>query len=161
MGAVANPNMYAAWPQRALAYLIDAAICAIPGYVLMMIGGVLSAGSATIDPNTGAVTAGGSVIGTLIGLVGYALMIGLVVWNMIIKQGNTGQSIGKAKVGIKLISEQTGQPLGPLMTFVRMLVHVVDQIPCFIGFFWPLWDPKRQTFADKILNTVVIPAPKA
>jgi len=161
MGMAIDPNMYAAWPQRALAYLIDVAICGIPGWILMMIGGVLSAGSATIDPNTGAVTAGGSVIGTLIGLVGYALMIGLVVWNMIIKQGKTGQSIGKAKMGIKLISEQTAQPLGPLMTFVRMLVHIVDQLPCYIGFFWPLWDQKRQTFADKIMNTVVIPVNKA
>lgn len=159
MGAVANPNMYAAWPQRALAYLIDAAICAIPGYVLMFIGTIVASGSAVIDPNTGEITTG--VLGTLIMMVGYAITLGLLVWNMVIKQGNTGQSIGKAKVGIKLISEQTGQPLGPLMTFVRMLVHVVDQIPCFIGFFWPLWDPKRQTFADKILNTVVIPAPKA
>ena len=60
MGMAIDPNMYAAWPQRALAYLIDVAICGIPGWILMMIGGVLSAGSATIDPNTGAVTAGGS-----------------------------------------------------------------------------------------------------
>ena len=25
-----------------------------------------------------------------------------------------------------------------------------------IGFLWPIWDSKRQTFADKIMNTVVV-----
>jgi hypothetical protein len=25
-----------------------------------------------------------------------------------------------------------------------------------IGYLWPLWDGKRQTFADKIVGTVVI-----
>ena len=83
MGAVANPNMYAAWPQRALAYLIDAAICAIPGYVLMFIGTIVASGSAVIDPNTGEITTG--VLGTLIMMVGYAITLGLLVWNMVIR----------------------------------------------------------------------------
>jgi uncharacterized RDD family membrane protein YckC len=32
----------------------------------------------------------------------------------------------------------------------------VDAIPFFIGFLWPLWDRRRQTFADKLLGTVVL-----
>ena len=41
------------------------------------------------------------------------------------------------------------------MSFVRQLLHIVDSI-CYIGYLWPLWDRKRQTFADKILKTVVL-----
>jgi uncharacterized RDD family membrane protein YckC len=71
-----------------------------------------------------------------------------------------GQSPGKAIMGIRVISEQTGQPIGGGMGIARYFVHMLDALPCYIGFFFPLWDAKRQTFADKILNTVVVPGPK-
>ncbi len=56
-----------------------------------------------------------------------------------------------------LASEQTGQPIGVLMAFVRDICHFVDGVICYIGFLFPLWDAKRQTIADKIVGTVVIP----
>ena len=28
---------------------------------------------------------------------------------------------------------------------------------CYFGWLFPLWDAKRQTFADKIIGTVVVP----
>jgi len=37
-------------------------------------------------------------------------------------------------------------------------VHIVDGLSLFIGYLWPLWDKKRQTFADKIMSTVVVSA---
>ena len=53
------------------------------------------------------------------------------------------------------VREQDGQPVGVLMAFVRELAHVVDGI-LYLGYLWPLWDQKRQTFADKICPTVVL-----
>lgn len=53
----------------------------------------------------------------------------------------------------KLVKIETGQPIGFGMAFVRHLCHVLEFV---IGFLWPLWDEKRQTFADKIVGTVVI-----
>ena len=44
------------------------------------------------------------------------------------------------------------------MAFVRNLCHIIDGAICYIGFLFPLWDAKRQTFADKILATVVVEA---
>ena len=41
------------------------------------------------------------------------------------------------------------------MSFVRSLAHIVDGF-CYIGYLWPIWDAKNQTFADKIMSTVVI-----
>ena len=75
------------------------------------------------------------------------------------KQGRTGYSIGKGVLGIKLIAESDGQPIGAGMAFVRYLCHIVDGI-CYIGYLWPLWDRKRQTFADKIMKTIVINQPQ-
>jgi uncharacterized RDD family membrane protein YckC len=45
-----------------------------------------------------------------------------------------------------------------LMAFVRDICHIVDAIICYVGFLFPLLDAKRQTLADKIVKTVVIPA---
>jgi uncharacterized RDD family membrane protein YckC len=72
--------------------------------------------------------------------------------------GGQGQSLGKKVIGMRLISEETGQPIGTLMAFVRDICHFVDSIICYIGYLFPLWDAKRQTLADKIMKTVVIPA---
>ncbi len=61
---------------------------------------------------------------------------------------------------MKLIGEQTGQPIGAGMSFVRQLAHIVDSLLCNLGYLWPLWDRKRQTFSDKIMSTVVINQPQ-
>ena len=59
-------------------------------------------------------------------------------------------------LGIRLVGEQTGQPIGPLLAFARDLAHIVDGIICYVGFLLPLWDAKRQTLADKLVKTVVV-----
>jgi hypothetical protein len=43
------------------------------------------------------------------------------------------------------------------MAFVRDICHFVDAITCLVGFLFPLWDAQRQTLADKIVRTVVVP----
>ena len=63
-------------------------------------------------------------------------------------------------MGIKLVKAETGQPIGAGMAFVRQIAHILDGIPCYIGYLWPLWDDKRQTFADKVIGTYVIDQPK-
>ena len=46
------------------------------------------------------------------------------------------------------------------MGVLRHFAHILDMLPCMIGFLWPLWDAKRQTFADKVIGTFVINQPK-
>ena len=77
------------------------------------------------------------------------------IYNKII-EGRTGQSIGKRVAGTRLIRENDGQPVGAGMAIARWLAHILDGLPCLIGYLWPLWDNKRQTFADKICSTVVV-----
>jgi uncharacterized RDD family membrane protein YckC len=132
--AAAAPAVpYANWGQRAGGYLIDA----LPIVILDFIG-------VHID----------FIAFFLFGLIGLAYAI----YNRWYLGGTTGQTIGRKALNIKLISEQTGQPIGPLMAFVRDICHILDSIACYIGWLFPIWDAKRQTFADKILGTVVVPA---
>ncbi len=53
----------------------------------------------------------------------------------------------------------TGQPMGAGLCFVRQLAHYADSLVCYLGWFWPLWDSRNQTLADKIMNTVVVIQP--
>lgn len=143
---------YASWGQRVGAYLIDTILGSLAGLPLW-IGYVLVLSAAS--DNDGVSGPGLALI-----LLGGVTSIAFFVWNTCLKQGRTGYSIGKGVMGIRLLGEATGQPIGAGMSFVRQLVHIVDSLPCNLGYLWPLWDDKKQTFADKILSTVVVQQPK-
>ncbi|BBH17635.1 hypothetical protein Back2_19220 [Nocardioides baekrokdamisoli] len=104
----------------------------------------------------------GGMLGLAIVLIIIGVVAGLAfgIWNLMIRQGRTGYSLGKGIVGIKLIREDNGQPIGAWLALGRALLHILDALPCYIGYFWPLWDKKHQTFADMIVGTVVIEAQK-
>jgi uncharacterized RDD family membrane protein YckC len=95
---------------------------------------------------------GGALILILFGLVTYAVFW---IWNVCIKQGRTGATIGKGVLAIRLLG-YSGQPIGAGLSFVRQLAHFLDSIACYVGWLWPLWDARKQTFADKIMSTVVV-----
>jgi len=95
----------------------------------------------------------------IIALICWLAVIGWVIYNRWI-EGGKGQSLGKKVLHLRLISEQTGQPIGAGMAFVRDLCHFVDGVICYVGYLFPLWDVKRQTLADKIMHTVVTQDPQ-
>ena len=133
MTYAATPATYANWGQRVGGYLIDV----VPLVILVFIG----------------VATHSVILILLLDLV--ALVVsGYNRWYM---AGTTGQSWGKKALGLKLVSESTGAPIGAGMAFARDICHFLDSIACYIGWLFPLWDAKRQTFADKILSTIVIP----
>lgn len=162
---------YASWGARAGAFIIDGlvgAVAMIPfwiGYGLL-IGGAAAGGASEYDPNTGMYVPAGEPNGALMAIGGLLMFIGFLVslaflfWNYGLKQGKTGYSIGKGVLGIKVVKEADGQVLGTWFSIGRFFVHYLDQLACYIGYLWPLWDDKRQTFADKILSTLVIIEPK-
>jgi uncharacterized RDD family membrane protein YckC len=136
-GYGAQPR-YANWGQRFAGTLLDGLIIGVVPYALMGIGAAVGK------------SAGMALVG-----IGYALLIGLAIWQLI-REGRTGQTVGKKVMNIRLISENTGQPLGVGMAFVRRIAHFLDSIACYLGWLWPAWDAKRQTFADKVCSSIVI-----
>ena len=70
-------------------------------------------------------------------------------------EGVTGQTPGKAIMGIRLVNEK-GDVLGSGAGIGRKFVHVLDFLVCGLGFLLPLVDAKRQTIADKLMNTYVV-----
>jgi len=99
------------------------------------------------------------VLALLVAIVGYLGAIGFSIYNMIVTQGNTGQTIGKKMQNIKVVGEGTGQPLGVGGAFVRYLVHgFVDGI-CLAGYIYGFFiNPKRQTVGDIVAKSYVVDA---
>lgn len=87
--------------------------------------------------------------------IGGALYLVIWFWNRVYRQGTTGRSVGKSVLKIRLVGQETGQPIGKGSAFLRELAHIADA-PLYLGYLWPIWDEKRQTFSDKIMDTVVV-----
>lgn len=51
--------------------------------------------------------------------------------------------------------QDSNLPISGLRMGVREIAHLADFASLFIGFLWPLWDGRGQTFADKIMGTTV------
>jgi uncharacterized RDD family membrane protein YckC len=59
----------------------------------------------------------------------------------------------------RLLNEKTEQPIGFGLSTLRQLIHALSfvLVPLSIGYLWPLWDAKRQTWTDKFMSTVCVP----
>ncbi|HEX8001614.1 MAG TPA: RDD family protein [Mycobacteriales bacterium] len=128
-GQWAGPPL-AEWPQRVGASLIDGLISGVPYVILSKIGA----------PGLGSF-----------------VQLGLFLYIQYL-QGTTGQSPGKKVLNLKLLREADGMPIGFPLAIGRGLLHFLDFVSCLVGFLWPIWDAKKQTFADKIVGSVVIRA---
>jgi len=137
----APSGVYSDWVTRVGAYLVDVAPVFAGAIVLFILAAIVNSG----------------IFYVLVYLIVVFGGLGWSVYNRWI-MGGQGQSLGKRVLKIKLVSEDTGQPIGTLNAFLRDVAHIVDGIICDIGYLFPLWDPKRQTLADKIMKTVVVPA---
>jgi uncharacterized RDD family membrane protein YckC len=120
------------------------------GYLAWVVELALSSGSALHFE-------GGSAVAMIIGASVVLASLAWVAYNRWMIAGRTGQSLGKRVTKIRLIGEETRAPIGAANAFIRDLVHILDALT-IVGYLWPLWDVKKQTFGDKIMKTIVINA---
>ncbi|MBB2993221.1 putative RDD family membrane protein YckC [Mycolicibacterium iranicum] len=151
-------NPYTRWRTRVAASLIDAA----PLVALWTVAGSVAIGAApteciTYDNGGVACTAVHSPVGDIAGVVAAALTVAYLLWNFGRRQGVRGASIGKSVMGFRVVDQKTGQAVGFAASVLRQAVHLIDALPCGIGYLFPLWDPRRQTLADKLTGTVCVP----
>ena len=99
---------------------------------------------------------GGLLAGAIVlGLVGYLIVAFIYVRSL----GATGQTWGRRIVGIKVVGETTGTPIGFGRALGRQLfaVFISGQV-FYLGYLWMLWDDKKQTWHDKVVGSIVIRA---
>ncbi len=127
--------------KRVVAYLLDIVVV-VAGYIVVFI----------VSAIVGAVS---DTLAFLVAGLLYLVMIAYVFY-IAYMTGQRGGSPGKRLTGLKVVKLADGQVLGGGMGIARQLAHIVDGIICYIGYLFPLWDPMRQTLADKIVGSVVL-----
>jgi uncharacterized RDD family membrane protein YckC len=71
--------------------------------------------------------------------------------------GPRGQTPGKQLLGIRVVSFDTGGPIGYGRGFIRMVGRYLSAVVIYIGYLWMLWDPEKQCWHDKLASDVVVP----
>jgi uncharacterized RDD family membrane protein YckC len=71
---------------------------------------------------------------------------------------SAGQSIGNKILGIRVLDADSGGSLPYVRAFARALMSNLSALPCFLGFFWMLWEPRKRTWHDMVANSLVVRA---
>jgi uncharacterized RDD family membrane protein YckC len=151
---------------RFASLLIDGVVLAllyVPGF-LVLYGGptetepcsVDSSGNIVLDGTNNAIcevpTAGAWA--AAFGLWVAALCVSLAY--VAILEGKRTQTLGQQALGIRTVDQYSGQPVGPGRAIARYFARILSAIPCFLGYFWMLWDENKQTWHDKMVGSVVV-----
>ena len=74
--------------------------------------------------------------------------------------GKTGQTPGDAVMSIRVVDFRagTGEPIGYGRALGRALMSIVSGVVLLLGYLWMIWDSEKQTWHDKVVGSVVVPA---
>ncbi len=80
-----------------------------------------------------------------------------IVYYVALEGGQSGQTIGKKALNIRVYDANQGGSIGYGRAFIRYIGRYVSSIPLLLGYFWMLWDGNKQTWHDKFASSVVVP----
>jgi uncharacterized RDD family membrane protein YckC len=138
---------YAGVWRRFFAVLLD-------GMILGFVGGFISGIFAAV---AGTMKSSNPPMAAFIGLFGAVINFGIPFFYSIYFIGIKGQTPGKMILGVKVISEKTGEPPGVFGAIIREIIgKPISGLVLGLGYFWAFWDAKKQAWHDKIAGTVVV-----
>jgi len=149
---------YAGVGSRLGAFLIDGLIGAlftIPGLIVLF-AGPRHITSCTVngEPGRCEVPTGGTIaIAVLLYIIGFAVF--LYLYSRLLGAGATW---GQRTVGIRTVDAETGAPIGQGRAVGRYFAMILSGMFCYLGFLWAIWDPKKQTWHDKLVSSTVVKA---
>lgn len=141
---------YASWGRRVGAYLLDTLVLVVP--LIVIIGIALAAGNPD-DENDGS--------WGVVGVAYLATILAPFVYFTLMHGRESGQSLGKRWVGIRVVDGSTDNSIGYGRAFGRYAITFVFGIfiiPALLDYLWPLWDQKNQALHDKVVGSVVVRA---
>lgn len=132
------PNELAGWDIRAAAFAVDV----LPGVAVVA---------------TTALVWLASPSQSLWWWVSMSVLVGAALVTMVnraVLPAILGWSLGRALLGIEVVRPD-GTAIGVGRLISRELAHLLDTLSVCVGWLWPLWDPRKRTFADVLLRTEV------
>jgi uncharacterized RDD family membrane protein YckC len=141
----ARPVHYAAagFPRRVAAYLIDSLAITFVWFLVFFGGAAVAA-----DPNDETTN---EAVGMALFLAGPAIWF-LYHW----VSNSTGVSVGKKRMSLAVRRLPDGARPGMRRGFIRTVGQALGALPLWLGFWWALWDSRRQTWHDKMAGTFVV-----
>jgi uncharacterized RDD family membrane protein YckC len=138
---------------RFLAHLCDGLNSLIVAIPFQLIGLLVSDSSSTSDADGFALFPGlgggsydiWSVLGTI------ATFLVLAYWI-----GSRGGSPLRVRLGVLVLDQNDGSFIGTKRAVYRGLMGYVSQLALLLGYLWMLWDPNKQTWHDKVAQSVVV-----
>jgi len=136
---------YAGFGRRAVAALIDAVLFSLVlELIYLSFTGHSNTHFVMVDGRLQMVNEGGWLDNL------FYLIVTVYLW---VRHAGTP---GKLLMNCHVIDAQTGKHIKPMKAVVRYLAYFVSALPLGLGFFWIIWDKRKQGFHDKIAKTVVV-----
>lgn len=135
---------YAGFWARVVASLIDTLLWVIVAFPVLY----LIYGDSYFLPDVDAPF----VAGTADTIINWVLPIFIIIGFWVLKQGTPGKILLK----MKIVDAKTGGCPTMKQWIIRYLGYIPAMIVFFLGFFWIVWDKKKQGWHDKLAGTVVV-----
>jgi uncharacterized RDD family membrane protein YckC len=146
---------YAGWGTRLGGWLIDAVI-------LFVVQAILGRAFRHVNSLTLHMTStrNGVVHHTTFSFIALGLTtLVALVYTTVLCGNSRGQTVGMIAVGVRVVRDDSRDALGYGRALGRSVVEQVFRytvVVWLLDMLFPLWDKKRQTLHDKIVNSVVI-----
>jgi uncharacterized RDD family membrane protein YckC len=98
----------------------------------------------------------GFVLGAVLDTAGNGVGVLISIAYFTYFEGSSGQTVGKMACNIRVIDDTSGGSIGYGRAFLRWIGRILSTIPILLGYFWMLWDDRKQCWHDKIANDVVV-----
>lgn len=147
---------YAGFGSRAAAVVFDGLLAvgaALPGLIVLLAGPSHTAGCDVGGTTRPCTQPTGGTLSTAAALLGIGT-VAYLLWYC--RRAGRAQSVGQRAGAVRILDVRTGTPVGGWRVFGRHVAKILSAIPLGLGFLWMLWDPRRQTWHDKIASTVVV-----
>ena len=140
IGVTGAGGPVADWTARAGAFTVD---------VLFGLGVLIAAGLVALSARPQ-----GWLWWLCVAMAAVALLA--IAVNRYVLPATRGWSLGRSMFGIAVVGRD-GAMAGPAVLVLRDVAHVLDTVPLFSGWLWPLVDARGRTFADLLARTEVRP----
>jgi uncharacterized RDD family membrane protein YckC len=153
----------APWWKRLLAIIIDGIVIGLGFAVVALVISVIVA-LATHHHNTSATNTTGSTSSSNAfgGFVAIWIVTAIpaAIYYACLNGSKRGQTVGKLALGIAVRDARTGGRIGFWRGLGRFLIEMVFMvllyIPYVIDSLAPLWNPRRQSWHDRVAHTIVV-----
>lgn len=146
---------YGGFWRRFFGYLLDTILINVAFFILAVIVAIAILGSAPevaftqeqVEEQEDA-QRNTTIAISLIGLIiGFGYFVGLNAY---------GGTLGKRAVGLRVEKKETGEDIGIGSSLIRYIVALASAVALLVGYFWCIWDDRKQTWHDMAAGAVVV-----